>query len=82
MLYLGGNKCLKMVNGGPDDGLMWSEAVRECRRGPGFMPDIASIHDLKETGEEIFMFSESTTILFQFHRIYYRVVDIAVKAIC
>lgn len=32
------------------DGKTWEEALNECRNGPGFLPDLASIRNADEQG--------------------------------
>ena len=36
------------------DSKNWDEALLECRNGPGFLPDLASIANADEQGEILF----------------------------
>ena len=46
-----GNKCFRLVIKEGDDGLTWEQAKTECRKGPGYFPDLASVHSDKESGK-------------------------------
>ena len=47
-----GNKCFRIVSIPSEaSGFRWEQAVLLCRAGPGFRPDIASIHSEEEMGE-------------------------------
>ena len=40
-----GNKCFQVNTiTSTDDGLTWQEAREKCQKGPGYYPDLASIH--------------------------------------
>ena len=51
---LSGDKCYRLFFRHKNDGLTWTEAVSECKMGPGINPNIASVHSKAEMGKQVF----------------------------
>ena len=48
---LTGDKCYRLFFRHKNNGLTWTEAVSECKMGPGRNPNIASVHSKAEMGK-------------------------------
>lgn len=50
-IHMAGNKCFKLVHGLGSNRKDWAGALEICRRGPGYLPDLASISSEIENGK-------------------------------